>query len=754
MSFKLSRLLVPFRRLGAKLRIPHRLGLAAALFLVPLAYLQWLGTTEQNISIRFTAAELAGARYLENLAPIQRDIDLALLTGQPPSPDLASSLGATQVSSGNALGTASFATSLESLITRGEAASSRNQLRDLVLVVGNKSNLILDNFLVTNYLSDVTLNRMPSLMDHIADVALAARVRSTEAERSQALIVLGALRADADAADDSLESAENADNSHAVRKRIDQEWDKLSSALDDFTDQAKDDPGHLADAAPLIAEVAAYQQHATALLNDLLLARANALQTEQYRNWGISAALFLGAALYMSLLVRKSVLVPLLTITHASTRLAAGAMDTEVPEAGRMDEIGELARSLLVFKESLAQSIQMERLKSQTAHAYRGRQHDLHELTTHFSTNVSGSLTEVGDAAKTLKASAETMVGDAEATSRQATVAADRAQSASISAALVNQAALTLEDTGRAVTTQIAQAAATTRSAAGEADIAAQLVTELSSVVGDMGKVVDLITAIAGQTNLLALNATIEAARAGNAGKGFAVVASEVKNLANQTAHATDDIGRRIAALRQTSERAAAAISRVGLAMREIDRRSLSISEAMGAQSAAIQDIAGNVAAAANATNQVARGIGEMRHGAISTRATSNKVLSDATFLSDRSELLSRQLAEFLGDFTRAAEQRVSRRYETTRALILALPDGRETPTETINVSQKGISCRCKDPLAVGDKLVVLNLVSLPIAALVIESADGLLRLQFFPEPATQEALETLCQSLENLAAA
>jgi len=742
------------RSWSAKLRIAHKLGLAAALFLVPLAYLVWLGSAEQNVTIRFTSSELAGGRYLEQLAPVQRDIDLAWLAGGAPSADLVPALAAAQSDSGDVLHTASANTSLQALIAKGRTASSRNQLRGLVTAVGNRSSLTLDNVLLTYYLTDVTLTRMPSLVDEITDVALADRDLSTEAARSQALIELGALRADADGADDALEAAEKSDSSHVVRKKLDQEWDTLSSAIDDYADQAQSDPSHLVDAAPLIAETAAYQQHATAVLNSLLQARVANLRTAEYRSWGVSALLFIGAALYTAWMVRKSVLLPLSVMTNASTRLAAGAMDTEVPEADRQDEIGELARSLLVFKESLEHTMKMERLKSQTAQAYRDRQNDLHQLTTHFSTNVANSLAEVGNSAKTLQSSAVDMAKDADASSRQAVEAAERTGSATGSAGLVGQATLALEGTGRAVSAEIAQAAAATRMVASEADVAAKLVGELSTVVGDMGKVVDLITQIAGQTNLLALNATIEAARAGNAGKGFAVVASEVKNLANQTSHATEDISRRISALRETSERAAGVIGRVGLAVREIDRHASSIVAAMEAQSAAIRGISGNVAEAIRVTGQVAAGIGEMQQGAVNTRAASTKVLSDATFLSDQSESLFRQLNNFLTDFSVAADRRANRRYNHVRKIILVFEDGREIAAETIDLSQCGAFCRCTQPIVDTGNIVVRDLVAMPIEAHVLANSDDTLRLEFLPGRETKEALEDLCQSLEELAAA
>ena len=141
---------------------------------------------------------------------------------------------------------------------------------------------------------------------------------------------------------------------------------------------------------------------------------------------------------------------------------------------------------------------------------------------------------------------------------------------------------------------------------------------------------IKLIRAIAAQTNLLALNATIEAARAGAAGKGFAVVASEVKSLAVQTAKATEDIAKLIAAVQGSTGSAVSAIGRISSRMLEIDSYSTAVSAALEEQSAATAEISQNVASAAGGAKLVVTVLAEVAGAATGTRTSAEDALTAA----------------------------------------------------------------------------------------------------------------------------
>ena len=175
-----------------------------------------------------------------------------------------------------------------------------------------------------------------------------------------------------------------------------------------------------------------------------------------------------------------------------------------------------------------------------------------------------------------------------------------------------------------------------------------EIVTGLAEAAKHIGAVVEMITDIAEQTNLLALNATIEAARAGDAGKGFAVVAGEVKSLANQTAKATEEIGREIGKIQGETEEAVKAIGAITQIIRELDEISSTIASSVEEQGAATQEIARNVQEASNGTDEVTRSIGTVSQVAQETGTAAADVLSAAEEVSRQTGQLHDVVTGFL----------------------------------------------------------------------------------------------------------
>jgi methyl-accepting chemotaxis protein len=173
-------------------------------------------------------------------------------------------------------------------------------------------------------------------------------------------------------------------------------------------------------------------------------------------------------------------------------------------------------------------------------------------------------------------------------------------------------------------------------------------INELSQAAGRIGDVVKLITAIAEQTNLLALNATIEAARAGEAGRGFAVVASEVKQLASQTAKATEEISAQIASMQTATQDSVGAIKEIGGTIGRISEIAGAIAAAVQEQGAATGEIARNVGEAAKGTAEVASNITAVNRGAGETGSASAQVLISAQSLSAESDHLKAEVEKFL----------------------------------------------------------------------------------------------------------
>ena len=277
------------------------------------------------------------------------------------------------------------------------------------------------------------------------------------------------------------------------------------------------------------------------------------------------------------------------------------------------------------------------------------RQKILADLIAAFDTDSAAATQAFGGAAEQLRATAQSMTATAEETSRQSSAVAAAAQQASANVQTVATAAEELNASIREIGRQALQSADIAGKAVEEAENTNRVVRGLAEAATKIGEVVDLINNIAGQTNLLALNATIEAARAGDAGKGFAVVAQEVKNLANQTAKATEDISKQISMVQEETGGAVDAIQRIGHVIGEISDIATTIASAVEEQNASTQEIARNVQQAARGTDDVSSTIEGVNKAAQETGASAAQLLQAARTVGDRSDQLRNRIDEFLG---------------------------------------------------------------------------------------------------------
>ncbi|MGU3467429.1 methyl-accepting chemotaxis protein [Methylobacterium sp. C33D] len=340
---------------------------------------------------------------------------------------------------------------------------------------------------------------------------------------------------------------------------------------------------------------------------------------------------------------------PIERMTGAMGRLAEGDETVPVPHTGRRDEIGAMAAAVQVFKDNLMHTRALER---ETALAREGaeaqRRRAVHAMAESFEAAVGGVLARVADAALGLRADAEAMSGTATHTAERSATVAGAAQEAAQHVGTVAAAAEELGASVQEIGRQVDGSAELARSAVVQAGDTAGLVQELSDAAGRIGDVVRLITAIAGQTNLLALNATIEAARAGDAGRGFAVVASEVKQLAAQTARATEEIAGQVGRIQGATGQTVDAIDGIAARIREIDEVATSIAAAVEQQGAATREIARNVAEAASGTGAVTGTIDAVARAADDTGTAATRMLASASSLSEEAAELRREIDAFL----------------------------------------------------------------------------------------------------------
>ena len=353
--------------------------------------------------------------------------------------------------------------------------------------------------------------------------------------------------------------------------------------------------------------------------------------------------------------ITRSVVKPLNGLKERMASLSAGELEAPVANADRSDEIGQMARTVGVFRDAMIETNRLRQEQAAVESRQAGqRKADMNRLANQFESEVGEIITLVSTAAHQLESSAGTLSKTADTVQKVSQRAANASSDASTSVHSVAAASEELASSVVEIGRQVDASARIASEAVDQAQKTDARISQLSQAAARIGDVVDLIKTIAGQTNLLALNATIEAARAGEAGRGFAVVAAEVKTLAEQTAKATGEISQQIEDIQSATEDSVVAIKEIGATIARISEISSTIASAVEEQGAATQEISRNVQRAAEGTSRGAADISDVQRGVAETGAASSQVLSAAQSLSNESNRLKREVGKFM-DTVRAA---------------------------------------------------------------------------------------------------
>jgi methyl-accepting chemotaxis protein len=331
--------------------------------------------------------------------------------------------------------------------------------------------------------------------------------------------------------------------------------------------------------------------------------------------------------------------------------IAGGSLDQAVAETDRGDEIGRMAETLEMLRQTAmtARTLETEQaeVKRQGESAKREA---LITLADRFDASVGRLVGLMASGSTELETTAQSMTGTTQRTNQQAMIVDTAAAKASARVQTVASAAEELSSSISEISRQVAQSAAISSRAVDSARHTDTIVRALADGAQQIEHVIELISSIAGQTNLLALNATIEAARAGEAGKGFAVVASEVKTLASQTAAATKEIGTRIAQIQGATNEAVEAIHGITTTVEEVSSIAATIASSIEQQRAATAEIARNVTQTAQATQEVTTNISGVSAAINETGGAASLVLGAASDLSKQAEQLSTEVTTFLAE--------------------------------------------------------------------------------------------------------
>ena len=371
----------------------------------------------------------------------------------------------------------------------------------------------------------------------------------------------------------------------------------------------------------------------------------------------MTIAAVLGALLVLALtmLIVRSVTKPLRSVTDTLTSLAEGKPDVTINHTDRYDEIGSIARTIGVFKTNSLERRRLEaERKTAESESVQKRKAELQSFVDEFQATVGGIIENVLHSSGAFENAAQKLTETARTTAHLSKESADASTQASEHVRNAAAASEELTSSIAEISRRVQESNGIATDAVKQATATDERMADLSRAGDRIGDVVKLITSIAEQTNLLALNATIEAARAGEAGRGFAVVAQEVKNLAGQTAKATDEISSHIVNMQSATQESVSAIKAIGQTIERINDIATSIAAAVDQQGAATKEIAKSVQAAANVTTEVASNVGAVAAGANRTGETSDEIFKSAQVLSGESLHLKAEVARFL-DGVRAA---------------------------------------------------------------------------------------------------
>jgi methyl-accepting chemotaxis protein len=381
-----------------------------------------------------------------------------------------------------------------------------------------------------------------------------------------------------------------------------------------------------------------------------------AAATSAQLNLLLGTVVILAGAAVLAFLLGRGMSRPLAAITAVMNRLSTGDTDVTIPGGERKDELGSMARAVDVFRRNMIETSSLrEAQEAAKQQAEREKQALQLQMADRFEAQVKSVVASVAQATQEMQRVAGEITSSVNGTSERAAAAAAASEEASASVSTVAAATEELASSVAEIGRQVTHSSGVAENAVVKAGQTTEMVAGLTAASEKIGDVLRLIGEIASQTNLLALNATIEAARAGEAGRGFAVVASEVKELASQTAKATEEIAGQVTAIQSATADCVTAIGGISDTIREISGIATTIAAAVEQQDSATREIARSVQQAATGTSEVSHNVAGASQAADQSRALADNVLVASGQLSQHATALFESVDTFLAGLRGAA---------------------------------------------------------------------------------------------------
>ena len=717
----------------AKLPIRHKLLILVSLFLVPISLQVFLFVQQSNKDIAFSAAEQNGVVYLRSVWPLLNGLVTAVaeesLAGDPTG---LSSLRSAADTHDAAMKTSEFSKAALAALAKagwpgqavkrdGDSEAAIAALRTLFGKIGDGSNLILDPDLDSFYVMDLAVVKLQEVLD--AAGALLGAARSNAAQKSvpfktkaEFLIAAGRFKAAIEGVSASAESGYAGSTDGSVRKAIEKPVGALVTASAAFQqdvqaiaeayagdDYASIDLGKLKKSHDAVLKGAAELWMVCANDLDRLLAlRVSGFTQKLYNALGITMlSTLLAIALAISL--RGSILRSLRSLTRSIRALADEALGTEIIEAKGKDEVADLAKSVVYYRDQTLKKIEEASSDDRKRELIAKEREFMTTVANKIQSSVGGIVEELDQSTSRMTSSTRAMQSHAVNTSEQVAASVGELNATAREVSTVAAAVAELSASIGSIAERASTSAHMTAGAMRRAESAKGLTDRLSLASARIGDIATLISTIAAQTNLLALNATIEAARAGEAGKGFAVVAAEVKNLANQTSNATGEIDRQVEEIRSSAKSVLDVVSEITATISDISEISNAIAGAVNEQNSATSEISRSIQTVTTQTSSVIEGVAQVPEITRQTGLLAQDISQVADTLMNSSQRLGIEVRQLLSEIS---NRRRYDRYASTKSVIVEGPFG-NMEVGLDNVSASGVCFRKFPGIDKGHSIVI-----------------------------------------------